>query len=99
MKTEDHIDELIRREKETEPNPFLVTRVMAEIEGAKKMRSSAPLWQSLTLAAGIAAVAFLGVSIGNSYVENGTVDVALNINDRQIENLEYYNFGDDEQGQ
>lgn len=99
MHREHPIDELIRREKETEPNPFLVTRVMAKIEGAKKMRSSAPLWQSLTLAASIAAVAFLGVSIGNSYVENGTAGVALNINDRQIENLGYYNFGDDEQGQ
>ncbi|MBK5195939.1 MAG: hypothetical protein JJE08_07935 [Proteiniphilum sp.] len=96
MHTEHPIDELIRREKETEPNPFLVTRVMAKIEGAKKMRSRAPLWQTITLAAGIAAVAFLGVSIGNSYVENGTAEVALNINDRQIENLGYYNLGDNE---
>lgn len=99
METEHPIDELIRREKETEPNPFLVTRVMAEIEGTGKMRRSAPLWQTVTLAASIAAVAFLGVSIGNRYVENGTADVGLNINDRQIENLGYYTFGDDEQGQ
>jgi|SRR5690554_1273156 type VI protein secretion system component VasF len=99
MQREHPIDELIRREKETEPNPFLVTHVMAKIEGAKKMRRSTPLWQSLTLAAGMAAVVFLGISIGNSYVENGTTAVALNINDRQIENLGYYNFGDDEQGQ
>ena len=96
MHTEHPIDELIRREKETEPNPYLAARVMAEIEGAKKMRSSAPLWQTITLAASIAAVAFLGISIGNSYVENGAAAVALNINDRQIENLGYYNFGDHE---
>ena len=96
MHTEHPIDELIRREKETEPNPYLVARVMAEIEGAKKMRSSAPLWQTLTLAASIAAVAFLGISIGNSYVENGAAAVALNINDRQIENLGYYNFDENE---
>jgi len=96
MQTEHPIDELIRREKETEPNPFLATRVMARIEDAKKRRRRAPLWQTITLAASIAAVAFLGVSIGNSYVENGTAEVPLNINDRQIENLGYYNFGDDE---
>jgi len=99
MHTEHPIDELIRREKETEPNPFLVTRVMAQIEGVKKRRHKAPLWQTVTLAASIAAVVFLGVSIGNSYVENVTPAIALNINDRQIENLGYYNFGDDEQGQ
>jgi len=36
MKTEDHIDELIRREKETIPNPYLSSRVMAKIEGLEK---------------------------------------------------------------
>ncbi len=96
MKTEDHIEELIRREKETVPNPYLTTRVMAKIEGLKQERSKAPLWQTITLAAGFAAAIFMGVSLGNSYVDNGTPDIVLNINDRQIENLSYYHFGEDE---
>jgi len=97
MKTEDHIDELIRREKETGPNPYLTTRIMAKIEGVSKMeRRSTPLWQALAVATSIAVVTFLGVSIGNSYVENGTPYLVLNINDAQIENLGYYHFGEDE---
>lgn len=99
MQIEHLIDELIRQEKETVPNPFLATRVMAQIEGAKKMRSRAPFWQSLTLAVSIAAVAFLGIAIGNSYVEHDAAEVALNINDRQIENLGFYTLGDDKQEQ
>ncbi len=97
MKTAQHINELIRREKETVPNPHLSTRVMAEIEGLEKVeRRRAPVWQTLALAASIAAVTFLGVSLGNSYVESGTPERTLNINDRQIENLGYYNLGEDE---
>jgi hypothetical protein len=69
---------------------------MAKIEGLKQERSKAPLWQTITLAAGFAAAIFMGVSLGNSYVDNGTPDIVLNINDRQIENLSYYRFGEDE---
>ncbi|KUK77600.1 MAG: hypothetical protein XD92_0748 [Proteiniphilum acetatigenes] len=95
MKTEDHIEELIRREKETVPNPYLSTRVMAKIEGVKQERSKAPLWQTITLAAGFAAAILMGVSLGNSYVENGTPDIALNINDAQMENLQYYLYSNE----
>lgn len=95
MKTEDHIEELIRREKETVPNPYLSTRVMAKIEGLKQGRSKAPLWQTITLAAGFAAAILMGVSLGNSYVENGTPDIALNINDAQMENLQYYLYSNE----
>jgi len=55
-----------------------------------------PSGQTLALGAGFAAAIFLGVSIGNSYVENRTPERTLNINDRQIENLDYYNFGENE---
>jgi len=97
MKTEDHIDELIRREKETIPNPYLSSRVMAKIEGLENVeRRRTPFRQTLALGAGFAAAIFLGVSIGNSYVENRTPERTLNINDRQIENLDYYNFGENE---
>ncbi len=95
MKTEIHIEELIRREKETFPNPYLSTRVMAKIEGLKQARSKTPLWQTIALAAGFAAAIFLGVSLGNSYVENGTPDIVLNINDAQMENLQYYLYSNE----
>jgi len=96
MKTEDHIDELIRREKETVPNPYLSTRVMAKIEGLENVeRRQTPFWQAFALAAGFAAAILLGVSLGNSYVENGTPDIVLNINDAQMENLQYYLYSNE----
>lgn len=95
MKTEQYIDDLIRREKQTEPNPFLSTRVMAEIEKSQQPVSrKVPVWQVAAVAVSLAAVAFLGISIGNSYVDNKSPDLVMNINDRQIENLGYYNFDD-----
>lgn len=95
MKTEQYIDNLIRREKQTEPNPFLSTRVIAEIEKSQKPKANqVPVWQSVAIAASIAAVAFLGITIGNSYVDNASPQMVLNINDSQIENLGYYNFAD-----
>ena len=95
MKTEQYIDDLIRREKQTEPNPFLSTRVMAEIEkGQQPVSRKVPVWQVAVVAVSLAAVAFLGISIGNSYVDNKSPDLVMNINDRQIENLGYYNFDD-----
>ncbi len=96
MKTEDHIDKLIRREKEMVPNPYLSTRVMAKIEGLKQVeRRRTPFRQAIALAAGFAAAILLGVSLGNSYVENGTPDIALNINDAQMENLQYYLYSNE----
>lgn len=98
MKTEQYIDDLIRREKQTEPSPFLSTHVMAAIEKSNKPEfKKAPVWQTIAVAAGIAAVAFLGVTIGNSYVDNASPKMVMNINDSQIENLGYYNFTDYEQ--
>ena len=95
MKTEQYIDDLIRREKQTEPNPFLSTRVMATIEKSQQPEvRKVPVWQAVVLAASIAAVAFLGVTIGNSYVDNASPEMVMNINDSQIENLGYYNFAD-----
>lgn len=97
MKTEQYIDDLIRREKQTEPNPFLSTRVMAEIEKSQKPEvKKVPVWQAVAVAASIAVVAFLGITIGNSYVDNASPELVMNINDSQIENLGYYNFSDDE---
>ena len=93
MKTEHYIDDFIRLEKQTEPNPFLITRVMTGIEKLRKPElKRAPVWQVAAVAASIAAVIFLGVSIGNSYVDNISPETVMNINDRQMENLGYYNL-------
>lgn len=95
MKTEQYIDDFIRREKQTESNPFLSTRVMATIEKSQKPEvRKIPVWQAVVVAASIATVAFLGVTIGNSYVDNASPEMVMNINDSQIENLGYYNFAD-----
>lgn len=95
MKTENYIDDFIQREKQTEVNPFLSTRVMAQIEKSQQpVVRKAPVWQTIAVAASLAAVAFLGITIGNSYVENTSQEIMVNINDSQIENLGYYNFDD-----
>ena len=98
MKREHLVDELIRRERATESNPFLASRVMAEIERrSDRAGRRVPIWQSVVLAGTIVAVVFLGITIGSSYSERPTAGMSLNINDGQIENLGYYNFTDYEQ--
>lgn len=93
MKTEHQIDDFIRREKQTEPNPFLSSRVMANIEKLQKPEvKKNPVWQVAAVSASVAAVVFLGISIGNSYVDSASPETVMNINDSQMENLGYYNL-------
>lgn len=92
MKTEQYIDDLVRREKETEPAPFLSTRVMVRIENSRPpVGRKVPAWQMVAAVASFAAVALLGITIGNSYADVPR-EIAMNINDSQIENLGYYHF-------
>jgi len=49
MKTEHYIDELINKEKNTEFNPYLSTRIMAQIENP--MRKPVNRWQTIAVAA------------------------------------------------
>lgn|SRR5690554_6742591 len=95
METEKYIDEFIKREQQTEPNPFLSTRVMAAIEENRQSVNRKPsLWQIAVVTGSLTAVAFLGISIGNSYVSKAEPATILNINDSQIEKLSYYNLDD-----
>lgn len=100
MTREKYLDDLIRREKQTEPNPFISTRVMAQIEKLQDPvieSKKVPVWQAVAFAASLSAVVFSGISIGKSYVNNASPESFVNINDSQIENLAYYNFDDNEQ--
>ncbi len=95
MKTNRYIDDFIQREKEIEPNPFLSTKVMAKLENSKEIATvKQPIWRVVPIVASIAIAAFLGISIGNDYIENESPEYVMNINDSQIENLSYYNFDD-----
>ncbi|MCK9303952.1 MAG: hypothetical protein PHP30_08050 [Bacteroidales bacterium] len=100
MKTEKYIEDLIQREKATEPNPYLSARVMAQIakenfgKEDQPVITKTPVWQTVIAATSIVAFAFLGVLAGNSYSKNVSYEIAININDRQIESLDYYNFED-----
>ncbi len=99
MKTEQYIDELIKREKQMEPNPFLTTRVMAAIEKSEKQSQRSelkrvPLWQAVLVTMSLVAVALLGITIGNAYVDSTSSKMVVNINDSQIENLGFYNIAD-----
>ena len=93
MKTEDYINDFIKKEKATEPNPFLVTRIMAKIDAP--VSKSVKIWQSLAVAASFSLVIFIGIEIGNSYNTASNYAV-LNLNDSNIENLSIYNYTENE---
>lgn len=95
MKTKQYIDEFIAREKQTAPNPFMRTRVMAQIEQSRQPKRRATIvWQSVAVAASLALVGLLGVSIGSRYEKSASLEQTILINDSQIENLSYYHFED-----
>lgn len=87
MKTDEYINDLINREKQTEPNPFLSSLIMSRIETPVTKKLS--VWQSIAVAASISAVIFLGAQLGR--LSTGDKSTALNINDSEIENFIYYN--------
>ena len=93
MKTDnyknDHIDNYVNREKETEPNPFLSSLIMNRIQAplTKKMI----VWHSIAVAASISIVIFLGIRLGGMNNIGSNDYSALNINDSEIENFIYFN--------
>ncbi|HOV71151.1 MAG TPA: hypothetical protein PLO31_02980 [Dysgonamonadaceae bacterium] len=97
MRTENFIDDFIRDEKQTEPNPFLTTRIMAEVEKMQQTEIKiVPWWQIVVFVASIVAVVFLGITLGNSYINPISQEITMNINDNEIENFGYYSLNSHE---
>jgi len=71
MKADDYINEFINKEKQTEPNPFLSTRIMARIEAPVARRVH--LWQSFAVAASFGIVVFMGIQLGGFYSNNSEI--------------------------
>jgi len=94
MKTDNYINEFIDREKLTEPNPYLATRIMAKIEAPKHKKQG--VFQYMAVAASISLVITMGVVIGNSYTPAHENYAVLNINDSEIENFALYNSNGNE---
>lgn len=79
-----HLDDYINRQKQTEPSPFLVDKILTRLEESQSERTKMTFWQGAAVAASIVVVVMLGISIGNSYKQPTDY---LSINDNQIENL------------
>ncbi|MCW1736116.1 hypothetical protein [Anaerorudis cellulosivorans] len=97
MRIDDYIDNFIEGEKQIRPNPFLSTRVVAEIEKRQQAKAEkTPRWQAVMVAISIAAISLLGITIGNAYVDSVSQEITMNINDNEIEKLDYYLFENNE---
>jgi hypothetical protein len=94
MKTDNYIDDLINREKQTEQNPYLPTRIMSRIENP--IQKPANRWQTIAIAASIATAIITGVGLGNSYTSNSENISGLYVNDSHIENFSLYNTENNE---
>ena len=90
MKTEHYIDELINKEKNTEFNPYLSTRIMAQIENP--MRKPVNRWQTIAVAASFVLAIASGIGLGSSYNSYNSDNMSgLYVNDSKIENFSLYN--------
>jgi hypothetical protein len=94
MKTDNYIDDLINREKQTEQNPYLATRIMSRIENP--MKKTANRWQTIAIAASIVFAIASGIGLGNSYTANPDNMDRLFVNDSHIENFSLYNIDNNE---
>jgi hypothetical protein len=94
METDKLITEFVNREKELQHNPFLATRIMSSL--AVKQRKSIGYFQYVGIAACIATLIVLGISIGNTYDNTPKQYSELNINDSEMENFAIYNAKNNE---
>jgi len=90
MKIDQYIDELINKEKQTELNPYLATRIMSRIENP--MQKPVNRWQTIAVAASFVFAIATGIGVGSSYNNYNSDNISgLYVNDSQIENFSLYN--------
>lgn len=89
MKTDQYIDELINKEKQTELNPYLTTRIMSRIENP--MQKPVNRWQTIVVATSIVFAIASGIELGKSYTSSSNNTYGLYVNDSRIENFSLYN--------
>ena len=94
MKTDNYIDDLIKREKQTEANPYLATRIMSRIENP--IQKPVSRWQTIAVAASVVFAIASGIGLGNSYTPTSDNISGLYVNDSRIENFSLYNTENNE---
>lgn len=94
MKPDEYIDDFIRKEKQEQMNPFLATKIMAEVEALDSIispKKKISVWQYMTVAASIILIMIMGISIDSIGKQTKNPNsISVNINDSQIENLSCY---------
>ncbi len=96
MTTKNNIDQLlkdfIKEERNTEPNPFLSTRIMAAVEktGKEQVMPVSPVWKIAVITASLFVAIFSGIAAGNLYQPMNNPADAVLINDDSIENFGWY---------
>ena len=87
------IEDLIQKERNTEANPFLSTRIMAAIEkkNFSEVKQVSPVWKTAVVAFSLVAAVFSGVAAGSLYQTKSTKPDIVVMNDDRMENFVFYN--------
>ncbi len=92
---DDHINNFICKEKQEQVNPYLATRVLAKLEEYDKTEIIVPVWKKIAVVASFILVIAAGFGLG-SIIQEEKEFIAININDAQLENLNFYTMIDHE---
>lgn len=85
------VDRFVEKERSTESNPFLSTRVMAKINVPLVERTALhPGLKLAMITAGIIGAVAGGIVLGSAYAQPTMDKPALVVNDSRIENFDFY---------
>lgn len=92
------VDDFIKEERNTTFNPFLATRIMAEIEKKQHLgvKQFSPGWKTVFVGLSLAVTIFAGILAGNLYKSENESSAIMLMNDQQMENFAFYNQIGDE---
>lgn len=84
------IENFIQKERDTDYNPFLSTRIMAVIDEKNylEIKRVVPLWKLAILAASLVTGVFAGVGVGNLYQTKDASSSIILMNDGRMENFD-----------